>query len=144
MYVLSCWFGGVCASLYWNTEEYSVIQHLLWCAFASSTRTKNSLQSNGEGTQVFKTLTVSWCHACAKTNYSKAITGFKHWTLFFNYSSAVLDAPPHDVDFKFSPPTKEVTKIDSAHRPDIWYLNLQSVEWLNGAVLKLVHKKMKL
>lgn len=34
-------------------------------------------------------------------------------TLFFNYSSAVLDAPPHDVDFKFSPPTKEVTKIDS-------------------------------
>lgn len=33
-------------------------------------------------------------------------------TLFFNYSSAVLDAPPHDVDFKFSPPTKEVTKID--------------------------------
>ena len=34
-------------------------------------------------------------------------------TLFFNYSSAILDAPPHDVDFKFSPPTKEVTKIDS-------------------------------
>ena len=34
-------------------------------------------------------------------------------TLFFNYSSAVLDAPPHDVDFKFSPPTKQVTKIHS-------------------------------
>lgn len=34
-------------------------------------------------------------------------------TLFFNYSSAVLDVPPHDADFKFSPPTKEVTKIDS-------------------------------
>ena len=34
-------------------------------------------------------------------------------TLFFKYSSAILDAPPHDVDFKFSPPTKEVTKIDS-------------------------------
>jgi len=34
-------------------------------------------------------------------------------THFFNYSSAVFDAPPHDVDFKFSPPTKEVTKIDS-------------------------------
>lgn len=35
-------------------------------------------------------------------------------TLFFNYSSAVVDAPPpHAVDFKFSPPTNEVTKIDS-------------------------------
>ena len=34
-------------------------------------------------------------------------------TLFFKYSSAILDAPPHDVDFKFSPPTKEVTEIDS-------------------------------
>ena len=31
----------------------------------------------------------------------------------FNYSSAILDAPPHDVDFKFSLPTKQVTKIDS-------------------------------
>lgn len=25
----------------------------------------------------------------------------------------MLNTPPHDVDFKFSPPTKEVTKIDS-------------------------------
>ena len=34
-------------------------------------------------------------------------------TLFFNSSSGVLNTPPHDVDFKFSPPTIEVTKIDS-------------------------------
>ena len=34
-------------------------------------------------------------------------------TLFFNYSSAVLDPPPHNVDFTFSPPTNEVTKIYS-------------------------------
>lgn len=45
-------------------------------------------------------------------------------TLFFNYSSAVLDVPPHNIDFKFSLPTKEVTKIDSlltSQTSDIFY-----------------------
>ena len=113
IYVLSCRFGRVCASLYWNTEEYSVIKHLLWCPFASSTGTKNSLQSDGEGTRVLKTPTVSWCHGCTKTNYSKELTSFKHWNSFLQIQQCNTWCTSHDVDFKFSPPTKEVTEIDS-------------------------------
>lgn len=75
--------------------------------------TKNSLQSDGKAHEFSKRQLFLDAMVAQKPIIAKNLQVSSTGTLFFKNSGAILDAPPHDVDFKFSPPTKEVTEIDS-------------------------------